>query len=100
MTSSNQSFSSAVNPILLFFCHLFQILPKVLPQVQSELSEECGKSTGHAQIPGNSSVQVHKYTARSHVKALQLAPSELKTGETESEKSCAHWTEYLLGNTI
>lgn len=45
------------------FFFLFQILPKVLPQVQSELSEECGKSTGHAQIPGNSSVQNRRTTA-------------------------------------
>lgn len=50
-------------PFFFFFCHLFQILPKVLPQVQSELSEECGQSEGHAQIPGNSSVQKRRTTA-------------------------------------
>lgn len=40
------------------FCVLFQILPKVLSQVQSELSEECRESSRHAQIPGESSVQM------------------------------------------
>lgn len=31
----------------------FQILPQVLPQMQSELSEECRKSEGHAQVSGS-----------------------------------------------
>lgn len=37
---------------ILFPSDLLQILFKILPQVQSELPEECRQPAGHAQVPG------------------------------------------------
>lgn len=71
-------------------CSLFQILPKVLSQVQSELSEECREPTRHAQIPGDWNSTSHLCSVYFMCLILCLSHTHSHTHRCRNESTHSH----------